>query len=91
MSTPENTVRVSAAQSIPRERYTNSESMPDGTLLMEDPLLGPGRWVEIGDGLVRKVDDAIVLAFKGDRGGKAAYLVGRRETEVEVLAQQQAQ
>jgi hypothetical protein len=53
------------------------QPMPDGTLLMEDPLLGPTRWVEIGDGLLRKVDDDTVLAFKGDRGGKAEYLVGR--------------
>jgi hypothetical protein len=52
-------------------------AMPDGTLLMPNPIFHtPARWVEIGDGVFRKSDEAIFIAFKGNEGGHATGLVG---------------
>jgi len=52
-------------------------SMPDGTLLMGDPIFHtPARWVEIGDGVFRKIDEAVFIAFKGNDAGHATGLVG---------------
>jgi CubicO group peptidase (beta-lactamase class C family) len=52
-------------------------SLPDGTLLMGDPIFHtPARWVEVGDGLFRKIDEAVFIAFKGNEGGHATGLVG---------------
>jgi CubicO group peptidase (beta-lactamase class C family) len=51
--------------------------MPDGTLLMPDPLFGkPSRWIEVGNGVFRDVNQDLFLAFKGDNGGHTTQLVG---------------
>jgi CubicO group peptidase (beta-lactamase class C family) len=51
--------------------------MPDGTLFMPDPILGePSRWIEVGDGVFRKVDNDTFIAFKGDAGGHPTNIVG---------------
>jgi len=52
-------------------------SMADGTLLMNDPLESkPARWVEAGDGVFRRVDADVFVAFKDFQGGRAQSLVG---------------
>jgi len=51
--------------------------MPDGTLLAPDFLARkPARWVEVGDGVFRKIDEDVFIAFKGDDGGRATHMVG---------------
>jgi hypothetical protein len=51
--------------------------MPDGTLAMPEPDSGQsGRWVEVGDGVFRGVDDDDFIAFKGERDGHTTQLVG---------------
>jgi len=52
-------------------------AMPDGTLLMGDPIFHTqARWVKVGDGVFRKIDEAVFIAFKGNEGGHATGLVG---------------
>jgi CubicO group peptidase (beta-lactamase class C family) len=52
-------------------------AQPDGTLLFDDPLDGrEARWAEVGDGVFRRIDDDVFVAFKGDDGGRATHLVG---------------
>jgi CubicO group peptidase (beta-lactamase class C family) len=54
-----------------------AKGMPDGSLSMGDPLSGDAhRWIEVGDGVFRDIYDDLFLAFKGDRGGHPAALVG---------------
>ena len=56
------------------------QPMPDGSLFMPDPIFGkPGRWIEVGDGVFRQVDDDLFIAFKGDAGGHPRS--GRRLTD----------
>jgi len=51
--------------------------MPDGTLGMPDPLFGkPARWIEVGNGVFRDVNQDLFIAFKGDSGGHTTQLVG---------------
>jgi CubicO group peptidase (beta-lactamase class C family) len=51
--------------------------MPDGTLLMGDPVFHtPARWVEVGEGVFRKTDEDIFIAFKGNEGGHSTAIVG---------------
>jgi hypothetical protein len=72
-----------------RHSYTKFESvfsavgdivatpMPDGTLAMPDPIFGkPARWIEVGNGVFRNVNDDLFIAFKGDSGGHTTQLVG---------------
>jgi CubicO group peptidase (beta-lactamase class C family) len=54
----------------------------DGTLVMAHPFVGygdtsgkPTRWVEVGDGVFRQINDGIFVAFKANDDGKL-YLVG---------------
>jgi CubicO group peptidase (beta-lactamase class C family) len=56
---------------------TQAQGMPDGTLLMGDPLGDkPRRWVEVGDGVFRDIYEDLFVAFKGDDGGHPTALVG---------------
>ncbi|HZF26032.1 MAG TPA: serine hydrolase [Steroidobacteraceae bacterium] len=53
------------------------EPMPDGTLMMPDPIFGdPGRWSEVGEGVYRQADDDVFVAFKAGAGGRGMDLVG---------------
>src|SRR5258708_4006909 len=41
--------------------------MPDGTMQFPDPAYGkPAHWTEVGDGVFRKRDDDVFVAFKRD-------------------------
>jgi CubicO group peptidase (beta-lactamase class C family) len=56
---------------------TTAQGMPDGTLLMGDPLGDkPRRWIEVGDGVFRDIYEDLFIAFKGDDGGHPTALVG---------------
>lgn len=53
--------------------------MPDGTLCFPDPAyLTPARWVEVGEGVLRKSAEDVFVAFKfrAHDDGRAAFLVG---------------
>lgn len=51
--------------------------MSDGTLAMGDPVFHtPARWVEVGDGVFRKIDEDVFIAFKGNDGGPSTGIVG---------------
>jgi CubicO group peptidase (beta-lactamase class C family) len=53
------------------------QPMPDGSLLFADPIFGePGRWIEVAEGVFRKNDEDLFVAFKGDASGRATHLVG---------------
>jgi CubicO group peptidase (beta-lactamase class C family) len=53
------------------------EPMPDGTLLMTDSWDDkPARWVEVGDGVFRRLDMDNFVAFKDVNDGHAHALVG---------------
>jgi CubicO group peptidase (beta-lactamase class C family) len=52
-------------------------ALPDGTLFFPDPLDGrAGRWVEVGEGVFRRIDDDVFVAFKSEHGERVNYLVG---------------
>jgi CubicO group peptidase (beta-lactamase class C family) len=52
-------------------------AMPDGTLMFSDLLEEqPSRWVEVGDGVFRKMREDTFIAFVGDDGGRATHMVG---------------
>jgi len=55
----------------------NVKALPDGTLSIFNPIDRlPARWVEVGDGVFRKTDDELYVAFKGDRDGHATNFIG---------------
>jgi hypothetical protein len=55
---------------------THVKPMPDGSLLMGDPIFGkPSRWIEVGNGVFRNVKDDLFIAFKGE-GNHTTQLVG---------------
>lgn len=51
-------------------------ALADGTLLIANPVdRKPARWIEVGEGVFRKSDEALYLAFKGDHDGRATNLI----------------
>jgi len=55
---------------------TTVTAMPDGSLLMNDADNKPARWIEVGDGVFRKTDADVFVAFKDFNSGRAQSLVG---------------
>jgi CubicO group peptidase (beta-lactamase class C family) len=52
-------------------------ALPDGTLAIANPVdRTPARWVEVGDGVFRKTDEQLYVAFYGGRDGRAIDFVG---------------
>ena len=55
----------------------NVAAMPDGTLRFANPLNRvPAYWTEVGDGVFRKTDEELYIAFKGNRDGYTTSLIG---------------
>lgn len=82
-------VRYAGTYRTQRRAYTKAEklassgedvevvAMPDGTLVFANFLTGkPARWIEVGEGVFRAVDEDTFVAFKSIRAGRATRLVG---------------
>jgi hypothetical protein len=82
-------VRYAGTYRTQRRSYTKAEklassgadlevvAMPDGTIVFANFTTGkPARWIEVGDGVFRAVDEDTFVAFKRPRAGQATRLVG---------------